>query len=103
MKTLLIALLLISSSSAFAGTYTRSNQVQKECQRNGKLAGMAFDARGESEAEFETLKAPAMNLGDTEAAKGLIEQALDYGFKFADSKKDAYMTSWSRCMDTYNY
>lgn len=103
MRSLLLTALLLVSSSAFADTYARTNEVQKQCQRNGKLSAMAFDARGESETEFENLKGPATNLGDTPAAKALIVQALDFGFKYAEDRKDAYMTSWSRCMDTNDF
>lgn len=96
MKKTIAALFLIASMPAAATDYQQANQKTMFCQYAGELSAQAFL---NTRDKMEVMEITKENAGTLYAA---FKWATEYGITAPDAK-NAYMASWSKCMDNFEY
>lgn len=96
MRKTIIALLLTTSTFAYAGDYSEANNKIAMCKIVSELSAHAFLGKDKGPPT------PAAKQG-YEDLYALAKFAKEYGYVKAVSMEDAYMSTWAKCMDNVEY
>lgn len=96
MKKTLIALILATSTTAFAGDYTDANTKIAMCKIISEYSAHAFLGKEKGAPKPASIK-------DDDYLYALVKFAREYGYTRATTMEDAYMTTWAKCMDNADY
>lgn len=97
MRVTIATLLLLTATQAAALDYQEENMRQTSCKFQGEESAVSFETKQAGEPMFEIT--PEMG----GAMYAMTKWSLEYGYNQATSKKDAFMASWSKCMDNWEY